>query len=81
MSDSNSISYELHSLLECLSRATLLAQPDDVLIFLTRHVEKIINSRNGDFTDPKHEAYCYEEQWGESECHCDLAINVTDSDD
>ncbi|XP_035482964.2 uncharacterized protein LOC118301497 [Scophthalmus maximus] len=45
----------LKILLECLARAAFLAQPDDVLTFLSRHAEEMVNSG--------HEAYCHEEQW------------------
>ncbi|XP_031610509.1 uncharacterized protein LOC116331831 [Oreochromis aureus] len=46
MDASNSTPHGLKSLLECLSRAALLAQPDDIPRFLCAHVENMIKFRD-----------------------------------
>uniref|UniRef100_A0A3Q3CP25 RIIa domain-containing protein n=2 Tax=Haplochromini TaxID=319058 RepID=A0A3Q3CP25_HAPBU len=51
MDASNSTPHGLKSLLESLSRAALLAQPDDIPRFLCAHVENMIK-----FSDDQHKA-------------------------
>uniref|UniRef100_A0AAQ6IHA8 Uncharacterized protein n=1 Tax=Anabas testudineus TaxID=64144 RepID=A0AAQ6IHA8_ANATE len=46
--------YGLKSMMECLSRATLLSQPEDIPDFLTKYMSGLINFRDsGHETDPK----------------------------
>uniref|UniRef100_A0A3Q3WPZ4 RIIa domain-containing protein n=1 Tax=Mola mola TaxID=94237 RepID=A0A3Q3WPZ4_MOLML len=45
MSTSNSAPYGLKTLLECMSRAVLLAQPDDIAGFLSTHMEEMVRYR------------------------------------
>ncbi|CAG5867633.1 unnamed protein product [Menidia menidia] len=60
---SNSTPYGVKSLLECMSRASLLAQPDNIPRFLSTHVKKMLESRDDDSRDIKEVAFGYQEQW------------------
>ncbi|XP_033181851.1 proteoglycan 4-like isoform X1 [Anabas testudineus] len=56
--------YGLKSMMECLSRATLLSQPEDIPDFLTKYMSGLINFRDsGHETDPKLLCFQYQEQW------------------
>ncbi len=76
MSASNSTPYGVKSLLECMSRATLLAQPDDIPEFLSTHVDQMTHFRGEDSRDTKEVAFQYQEQWGKAECYFDVDINI-----
>nr|XP_046231943.1 uncharacterized protein LOC124052079 [Scatophagus argus] len=60
---SNSTPYGVKSLLECMSRATLLAQPDDVPKFLSTHVDEMIHFRDEESRDTKEVAFQFQDQW------------------
>ncbi|KAI9534888.1 hypothetical protein NQZ68_010274 [Dissostichus eleginoides] len=61
--------YGVKCLLECMTRATLLAQPDDIPEFLSTHVDEMRHHvRDDGSRDNKEVAFCYEEQWGEFKC-------------
>ncbi|KAM8848048.1 uncharacterized protein ACB058_011824 [Synchiropus picturatus] len=57
-----SIADGVESVLECVSRATFLAQPDDIPNFLTSHVKRLVelDDQSGDV---KKAALKYQEQW------------------
>lgn len=64
MSTCISAPYGLKTLLECMSRAVLLAQPDDIAGFLSTHMEEMIRYREKNLmTDIKDNAFDYQEQW------------------
>uniref|UniRef100_A0A8C4HTD5 RIIa domain-containing protein n=1 Tax=Dicentrarchus labrax TaxID=13489 RepID=A0A8C4HTD5_DICLA len=67
MSANNSTPYGVKSLLECISRATLLAEPDDIPQFLSTHVDEMTRVRDTELRDTKEVAFRYQEQWGKSE--------------
>lgn len=60
--------YGVKTLLECMARATLLAQPDDISTFLTRYIKNMFRSRTEDGKDVKVVAFDYEEDWGQYSC-------------
>uniref|UniRef100_A0A671XA57 RIIa domain-containing protein n=1 Tax=Sparus aurata TaxID=8175 RepID=A0A671XA57_SPAAU len=65
MSNREPTPYGLKSLLECMSRAVLLKQPDDIPGFLSKFMEEMIQFRGGDEArDIKEVAFDYGEQWG-----------------
>lgn len=69
MDASNSTPHGLKSLLESLSRATLLAQPDDIPRFLCAHVENMIKfSDDQQLKDIIEVIFRYQCQWGK----CDV---------
>uniref|UniRef100_A0A3B5ADB9 RIIa domain-containing protein n=1 Tax=Stegastes partitus TaxID=144197 RepID=A0A3B5ADB9_9TELE len=63
MSASRSIPYGFRSLLECLARAALLAQPDNLEQFMCTHITNMVRSRVEDCNDPKEVAFSHQEQW------------------
>lgn len=58
--------YGVKTLLECMARAALMAQPDDISTFLTLYLRNMFRSRTEDGKDIKVVAFDYEEDWGES---------------
>lgn len=76
MSAGNSTPYGVKSLLECMCRATLLAQPDDIPEFMSTYVDKMAHFRDEDSRDIKEVAYRYQEQWGKSEWYFDSGIHM-----
>lgn len=69
MDASNSTPHGLKSLLESLSRAALLAQPDDIPRFLCAHVENMIKfSDDQQLKDIIEVIFRYQCQWGK----CDV---------
>ncbi|XP_041826626.1 uncharacterized protein LOC121630412 [Melanotaenia boesemani] len=63
MCESNSTPYGLRSLVECMSRATLLAHPDDIPGFLSTYTQKMLQFRDGRSNDTANVAFLYQEQW------------------
>ncbi|XP_072228088.1 uncharacterized protein [Leuresthes tenuis] len=59
----DSTPYGVKCLQECMCRATLLAQPDDILGFLLTHVRNILKSRDGESKDIKEVVFQYQNQW------------------
>lgn len=76
MSASNFTPYGVKSLLECMSRATLLAQPDDIPEFLSTHVDKMTHVRDEESRDTKEVTFQYEEQWGKSGWYFNVGIDM-----
>ena len=76
MNTRKSLPYGMKSLLECMSRATLLTQPDDTPKFLSTHVNEMTHFSKEESRDIKDVAFRYQEQWGKSEWYFDLGINV-----
>lgn len=65
MSARKRMPYGLKSLVECMSRAALLEQPDDIPGFLSKYVEEMMQFRGRDeLRDTKEVAFNFQEQWG-----------------
>uniref|UniRef100_A0A8C4EYX5 RIIa domain-containing protein n=1 Tax=Dicentrarchus labrax TaxID=13489 RepID=A0A8C4EYX5_DICLA len=57
--------YGLKSLMESISRATLLSQPTDIAEFLHQYLSELISFRRSHpETDPKVASFDYQELWG-----------------
>lgn len=68
MPTKGSTPYGVKTLLECMARAALLAQPEDISTFLTLYLKNMFRSRTEDGKDIKVVAFDYEEDWGEYQC-------------
>ncbi|XP_031137388.1 titin-like [Sander lucioperca] len=56
--------YGMKSIMECISRATLLSQPTDIPGFLLQYLSELISFRESfPEDDPKIVTFCYQEMW------------------
>lgn len=53
----------LKSILMCLSRATVLAEPEDTLEFLTSHAQRMLESRSDNSRDTDEAVFQYQVEW------------------
>uniref|UniRef100_A0A4W6FIZ5 RIIa domain-containing protein n=1 Tax=Lates calcarifer TaxID=8187 RepID=A0A4W6FIZ5_LATCA len=57
--------YGIKSLIECVSRATLIAQPGDIPNFLAEYLSELVSFRDSNHeTNVKDVSFHYEELWG-----------------
>lgn len=61
---SASVPFGLKSLLECMCRALLLAQPEDTMGFLSSYLHSMVDHREDDSQCVTEVIFDYQKQWG-----------------